>query len=139
MVATEEVVVVGKPAAEVVVDEDATMQDTPAVVLVAKAGPSAEAMRMMPRDAMKELLGIQSDRTIHGYLEPSLVEITWQNYQEMHKLCKSSYRWESLDRMIIHQLDVLVAQGHVRNTASMQGKGKWKAEESDSNSEEQIV
>ena len=28
VVATEEVVVVGKPAAEVVVDEDATMQDT---------------------------------------------------------------------------------------------------------------
>ena len=41
--------------------------------------------------------------------------------------------------MIVHQLDVLVAQGHARSTASVWGKGKRKAEESDSDSEEEII
>ena len=126
---TEEVAAAGKPAVEVVVDEDATMQDALAVALVAEAVWSAEATRMTPRDAMEELLGIWSDRMIHGYLEPSLVEIAWHNYQETCKLHKSSDWRERLNRMIIHRLDILVAQAHTRNTASMQGKGKWKAEE----------
>ena len=98
----EEVVVAGEPAVEVVVDEDMTMQDTPAVAPVAEAGPSAEVTRMTPRDSMEELLGIRSDGTIHGYLEPSLAEIAWQNFQETCKLRKSSDRRERLDRMIIH-------------------------------------
>ena len=33
----------------------------------------------------------------------------------------------------------LVAQGRMRNTASVQGKGKQKAERSDSDSEEQLT
>ena len=92
---TEEVAAAGKPAVEVVVDEDATMQDALAVALVAEAVWSAEATRMTPRDAMEELLGIRLDRTIHGYLKPSLVEIAWQNFQETCKL--SLDRWERLD------------------------------------------
>ena len=98
---TEEVAVAGKPVVEVAVDEDMTMQDVPAVAPVAEAGPSAEVMRTTLRDAMEELLGIRSDRTIHGYLEPSLAEIAWQNFQETCKLRESSDRWERLDRMII--------------------------------------
>ena len=136
---TEEVVVVGEPAVEVTVDEDTMMQDMPVVALVAEVGLSAEATRTMLRDAVEELLGIRSDGMIQGYLKPSLVEITWQNLQETHKLHESLDRWEKLDRMIICQLAVLVAQGCVMNTASMWGKGKQKAEESDSNSEEQII
>ena len=41
--------------------------------------------------------------------------------------------------MIIRQLDTLVGQGHTQNVASVRGKGKRKAEESDSDSEEQLV
>ena len=78
VVEMEEVVAVGKPVAEVVVDKDVTMQDMPAVALVAEVGPSVEATRMMLRDTMEELLGIQSDRMIQGYFKPSLVEITWK-------------------------------------------------------------
>ena len=56
VVAMEEVVAVGEPVAEAAVDEDAMMQDMLAVVLVAEAGLPAEMTRMMPRDAMEELL-----------------------------------------------------------------------------------
>ena len=41
--------------------------------------------------------------------------------------------------MIICWLDTLVGQGRMWNAASVRGKGKWKAEELDSDSEEQLV
>ena len=84
-----EIAATGEPAAEVAVDGDATMQDMPVVVLVAEVGLSVEVARMMARDAMEELLGIWSDGKINGYIEPSLAEITWYNYQEMCKLHES--------------------------------------------------
>ena len=56
VVAMEEVVAVGEPVAEAAVDKDTMMQDVLAVVLVAEAGLPAETTRMMPRDAMEELL-----------------------------------------------------------------------------------
>ena len=90
-------------------------------------------------DAIKELLGVQSDGIIHSYLELSLAEIAWQNLQETRRLCKLLDHRERLKRMMIHRLDTLVAQGHVRNMVGVQGKGKRKAEESDSDSEEQII
>ena len=61
---TGEVEAVGKLAAEVVVDEDATMRDVPEVAPMAEAGPSVDATRMSPMDAVKALLGIWSDGTI---------------------------------------------------------------------------
>ena len=89
VVETEEIVAVGEPVMEMAVDEDTTMQDAPVVVLMAEEGPLAEAMRTTLMDTIKELLGIWSDGTIHGYLKPSLVEIAWQNLQEMCRLCES--------------------------------------------------
>ena len=53
---------------------------------MAEVGPSVEATRMMLVDAIEALLGIWLDGTIHGYLKPSLAEITWQNLQEMCRL-----------------------------------------------------
>ena len=44
-----------------------------------------------------------------------------------------------LKRMIIRQLDSLVGQGRMRNATSVQGKGKQRVEEADSDSEEQLV
>ena len=41
--------------------------------------------------------------------------------------------------MIIRQLDSLVGQGRARNVTSVRGKGKQRVEETDSNSEEQLV
>ena len=78
-------------------------------------------------DAIEALLGVRSDGTIHGYLQPSLVETAWQNLQETCKLRESSDRWEKLEWMIIHWLDTLVGQGPVWNAASVQGKGKQQA------------
>ena len=138
VVETEKVAVVGEPAMEMVADDDAMMQDAP-VEPMAEVGLSVEAMRISPVDAIKALLGVWSDGTIHGYLEPSLVEIAWQNLQETRRLCESSDRRERLKQMIIHQLDTLVAQGHAWDMASVWGKGKQKAEESDSDSEEQLI
>ena len=90
-------------------------------------------------DAIEALLSVQSDGTIRGYLQPSLAEMAWQNLQETRKLCKLSDHWEKLEQMIIRQLDTLVGQGCTGNVAGARGKGKQKAEESDSNSEEQLV
>ena len=70
-----------------------TMQDAPAVAPVAEAEPSVEVTRMTLRDTVEDLVGIRSDRMIHGYLKPSLAEIAWHNDQEMCKLCKSSDWW----------------------------------------------
>ena len=98
VVVTEEVAVVGEPVAEAMMDEDTTIQEPP----VAKLGPSVEVTRMTPRDTMEELLGIQLDRTIQGYLKPSLVEITWQNLQETHRLYESLDWQERLEWMMIH-------------------------------------
>ena len=136
---TEEAEAAGEPAAEAVVDEDVMMQDAPEVAPLAEVGLSADATRMSPMDAIKALLGVWSDDTIHGYLQPSLAEITWQNLQETRKLHKSSDHREKLKQMIIRWLDTLVGQGHVWNAASVWGKGKQKAEESASDSEEQLV
>ena len=102
-----EVVAMGETAREVTMpevatDEDTTMQDVPVVVPVAEAGLSAETARTMARHTMEELLGIWSDGTINRYIQLSLVEITWHNYQETHKLCKSSDWQEQLERMILH-------------------------------------
>ena len=78
---------------EVATDEDVMMVDVPMVVPAVEAGLSVEMVRTMARDAMEELLGIWSDGTGMGYIEPSLAEITWHNYQEMHKLRESSEWW----------------------------------------------
>ena len=132
-VVTEEAEAAGEPAVEVVVGEDmtmqdatmqyvtmqdVTMQDAPGVVLLAKVGPSVEETRMTPMDTIKALLGVRSDGTIHGYLQLSLVEITWQNLQETRKLHKSLNCWEKLEQMIICRLDTLVGQGHAQYHAS---------------------
>ena len=131
----EEIAAAGEPVMETVVDEDAIMQDVPVVVPMAEVGPSVEATRMTTRDTIKELLGIWSDGTIHRYFELTLVEITWQNLQETHRLRKLSDHRERLEQMMICWLGTLVAQGCTRNMASMWGKGKQKAEELDSDSE----
>ena len=55
------------------------------------------------------------------------------------KLCESSDRWEKLEWMIIRQLDTLVGQGRMWNVTSVWGKGKQRAEKSDSDSEEELV
>ena len=137
--ATGEVEAVGEPAAEVAVDEDATMQDALEAAPMAEVGPSADAMRMSPMDAIEALLGIRSDGIIRGYLQTSLAETAWQTLQEMRKLCESSDCREKLERMIIRQLDSLVGQGRAWNATSMWGKGKQRAEKSDSDSEEELV
>ena len=80
--ATEEVEVAGKPVAEAVADEDATMQDALEAVPLTEAGLSADAMRASPMDVVEALLGMRSDGTICGYLQPSLAEISWQTLQE---------------------------------------------------------
>ena len=138
-VVAEEVEAVGEPVVEAVVDEDMTMQDMPEVAPLAEAGPSAEVTRTLPVDAIEALLGVRSDSTIRGYLQPSLAEIMWQNLQETCKLRELSDHREKLEQMIIHRLDTLVGQGRARNAASVWVKGKQKAEESDSDSEEQLV
>ena len=137
--ATGEVEVAGKPVAEVVVDEDATMQDAPEAAPMAEAGLLADATRMSLMDVVEALLGIRSDGTIRGYLQMSLVETTRQILQEMRKLREPSHRREKLEWMIIRWLDSLVGQGHARNAMSVRGKGKQRAEETDSDSEEQLV
>ena len=60
----EEAEAAGEPVVEVVVDEDVTMQDMPEVALLAEAGLSADATRTLLMDAVKALLGVQSDGTI---------------------------------------------------------------------------
>ena len=47
VVAMGDIVATGEPAVEVATDKDTTMEDAPAVALVAEAGPSAEMVRMM--------------------------------------------------------------------------------------------
>ena len=136
---TGEVEAAGELAAEAVVDEDATMRDGPEAAPMAEAGLSVDATRMSLMDAVEALLGIRSDGTIQGYLQPSLAETAWQTLQEMRKLRKSSERREKLEWMIIRRLDSLVGQGHARNTTSVRGKGKQRVEEMDSDSEEQLV
>ena len=83
---TEEAEVAGKPAADVAVDEDATMQDVPEVVPLVEVGPSVDATRTLPMDAIEAVLGVWSDGTIRRYLQLSLAEIAWQNLQETRKL-----------------------------------------------------
>ena len=90
-------------------------------------------------DTVEAFLGVRSDGTIRGYLQTSLVETPWQTLQETRKLHESSECWEKLERMIVRRLDSLVGQGHARNTTSVRGKGKQRAEETDSDSEEQLV
>ena len=58
--ATGEVEAAGEPAVEVVVDEDATMQDAPEAAPMAEVGPLADATRMSPMDAVDAL-------TVHRY------------------------------------------------------------------------
>ena len=65
---TGEVEAVGELAVEAVADEDATMWDAPEAAPMAEAGPSMDATRMSPMDAVEALLGVQSDGTIQGYL-----------------------------------------------------------------------
>ena len=90
---TEEVGAVGEPAAEVAVDEDATMQDVLEAVPMAEAGPLVDAMRMSPMDMVEALLGVRSDGTICGYLKTSLAETAWQTLQEMCNLrCSASHQ-----------------------------------------------
>ena len=79
------------------------------------------------------------DGTIHGYLQTSLAETTWQTLQEMRKLHKLLDCREKLEWMIICRLDTLVGQGCTWNATSVWGKGKQRAEELDSGSEEQLV
>ena len=135
----EEVEAVGEPVVEAVADKDATMRDAPEADPLTEAGPSVDAMRALLMDAVKALLGMRSDGTIHGYLQPSLVEISWQTLQEMCKLRESLDLREKLEWMIIRWLDTLVGQGHVRNATSVWGKGKQRAEKLDSDSEEELV
>ena len=134
-----EVEATGEPVVEVAVDEDATMQDAPEAAPMAEAGLSADVMRMSPMDTVEALLGIRSNGTIRGYLQMSLVETAWQTLQETRKLRESSDCWEKLEWMIIRRLDSLVGQGHAQNATSVWGKGKQRAEKSDSDSEEQLV
>ena len=115
----EEVEAAGEPAAEAVADEDATMQDAMEVVPLTEVGPSADATRALQMDAVEALLGIWSDSTIHGYLQPSLAEISWQTLQETCKLHELLDRWEKLEQMIICRLDTLVRQGRVWNVTSV--------------------
>ena len=122
VMAMGEVEVVGKPAAEVAVDKDATMQDVPEAAPMAEVGPLADVTRMLPMDAVEALLGIWSDGTIQGYLQTSLAETAWQMLQETCKLRESSDCWEKLEQMIIRWLDSLVGQGRMWNAMSMQGK-----------------
>ena len=136
---TGEVEAVGKLVVEVVADEDATMRDAPEAAPMAEAGLLVDAMRMLPMDAVEALLGIRSNGTIRGYLQTSLAETAWQTLQETRKLCESSERQEKLEQMIVCRLDSLVGQGRVQNVMSMRGKGKQRAEENDSDSEEQLV
>ena len=96
-------------------------------------------MRTSPMDLIEALLGIQSDGTIHGYLQPSLADLFWQNLQETHKLREPSVCREKLEWMIICQLDTFVVHGCTWNVTSVRGKGKQRAKESDSDSEEQLV
>ena len=137
--ATGEVEVAGKLAAEVVADEDATMWDVLEAAPMAEAGLLVDAMRMLPMDVVEALLGVQSDGTIRGYLQMSLVETAWQTLQETRKLRELLECREKLEWMIVRQLDSLVGQGHAWNATSVRGKGKQRAEETDSNSEEQLV
>ena len=137
--ATGEVEAAGKPVAEVVVDEDATMQDALEAAPMAEAGPSADVTRMSPMDVVEALLGVWSNGTIRGYLQTSLAETAWQTLQETRKLRESSECREKLEWMIIRRLDSLVGQGRAWNAMSVQGKGKQRAEETDSDSEEQLV
>ena len=139
VMATGEVEAAGEPVAEVVVDEDATMQDVPEAAPMAEVGPLAESMRMLLMDAVEALLGLRSDSTIHGYLQLSLAETTWLMLQETRKLCELSDCQEKLEQMIIHWLDSSVGQGCTQQTMSMRGKGKQRVEEMDSDSEEQLV
>ena len=134
-----EVEAAGEPAAEVVADEDTTMLDAPEAAPMAEVGPSVDVTRMSPMDAVKAILGIRSDGTIQGYLQTSLVETAWQTLQETCKLCESLEHWEKLERIIICRLDSLVGQGHAWNVTSVWGKGKQRVEETDSDSEEQLV
>ena len=137
--AMEEVEVAGEPAVEAAMDEDTTMQDAPEVIPLAEVGQLADATRTLLMDVIEALLGVQSDDTIRGYLQPSLAEIAWQNLQETCKLRRSSDRLEKLEQMIVRWLDTLVGQGHMQNVTSVWGKGKQRAEEPDSDSEEQLV
>ena len=114
-------------------------EDALEAVPLAEVGPLADATRVSPMDAVEALLGIRSDGTICGYLQLSLVETTWQTLQETRKLHELSDHQEKLERMIIRRLDTLVGQGHTQNAMSVQGKGKQRAEKSDSDSEEQLV
>ena len=137
--ATGDAEAVGEPAAEVAVDEDATMQEAPEAVPMAEAGPSAEATRTSPMDAVETLLGMRSDGTICGYIQTSLAETAWQTLQETRRLCESSERQEKLEQAMLRQLDSLVGQGRAWNAMSVRGKGKHRAEELDSDSDEQLV
>ena len=102
VVVTEEVAVLAvEPVAETAADKDAMLQDVPAVVPVAKVGPSADTTRTTPRDAVEELLRIRLDGTIQGCFKLSLAEIAWQNLQETCKLCKLSDWQERLEQMMI--------------------------------------
>ena len=120
-------------------DEDTTMRVAPEAAPMAEVGLSADVTRMSPMDAVEALLGVQSDGTIRGYLQTSLAETAWQTLQEMRKLHELSECREKLEWMIICRLDSLVGQGHAWNATSVRGKGKQRAEETDSDSEEQLV
>ena len=115
------------------------MRDAPEAAPMAEVGLSADVTRMSPMDVVEALLGVQFDGTIRGYLQTSLAETAWQTLQEMRKLHELSECREKLEWMIICQLDSLVGQGHAWNATSVRGKGKQRAEEMDSDSEEQLV
>ena len=136
---TGEVEAAGELVVEVVADEDATMWDTLEAAPMAEVGLSVDATRMSPMDAVEALLGVRSDGTIQGYLQTSLAETTWQMLQETCKLHELSEHQEKLEQMIVCWLDSLVGQGCAWNTTRVRGKGKQRAEETDSDSEEQLV
>ena len=122
---TGEVEAAGELAAEAVADEDATMRDAPEAAPMAEAGPSVDVTRMSPMDGVEALLGVLSDGTIRGYLQPSLTETAWQTLQETRKLHESSEHREKLEQMIICQLDSLVGQGP-RRVCRVRGSRGWK-------------
>ena len=124
VIVTGKVEAAGELAVEAVADEDTTMREAPEAAPMAEAGPSVDATRMSPMDAVEALLGIRSNGTIQGYLQPSLAETAWQTLQETRKLHESSEHREKLEQMIIRRLDSLVGQGHARNVTSVRGKAE---------------
>ena len=96
------------------------MLEVMATDMVTETAPAAEATAGV---TTKELSWL--GRSFMGFLQPSLEEISWLNFQETHKLCELSERWEWMEWAMLRWLGMLLAQGGV----SVQDKVKGKARE----------